>query len=123
MGKILAELKARVIGSPVSTLWGALVGAVNLLLHMASVNVDWTQAKQVAITAVSTAVPMVVGALAKAVPKNNPLAQDLAQKISQATIEAAEQAASAAIDKAIEEVRKFGAAPPQVPAQQEEAKA
>jgi low affinity Fe/Cu permease len=121
MGKILAELKARVIGSPASTLGGALVGAFNLIMHMAAINVDWSQTKQVVITAVVTVVPVITGALLKAAPKTNTVAQDLAQKISQATITAAEQAAASAIEKAIAEVQKFGASP--APDTQEEAKA
>ena len=121
MAILFAGLKARIIGSPTSTLGGALIGALNLLLHMAAANIDWTQARQMAVTGVGTVVPIIVGALLKATPKDNPLGQQLAQRIGNATTAAAEQMAVSVIDKAIAEVQKFGAPP--VPEEQEEAKA
>ena len=111
MGRIITELKARVIDSPVSTLWGALVAAGNILLHMASVNVDWAQTKQVVITGVSSAIPLVIGALVKAAPKMSPVAQALTSKMTLAITTAAEQAAASATDKVIAEIQKLAAQP------------
>ena len=118
MAKIFAELKSRVIGSPVSTLWGALVSAGTILLHMASVNVDWAQTRQVVITGVSSAIPLVIGALVKAAPKMSPVAQDLTAKMTLAITTAAELAAAAATDKVIAEIQKLAA----IPAPKEEEK-
>ena len=116
MMKMLAGLKDRVIGSPVSTLTGALVGAFNLLLHMAAVNVNWAQTREVVVTAAGTIVPMVIGALAKKTPQASPMAQALTQKISAAAIAAAEQAAAAVVDKAIAEMQKLAGVPaPEIP--------
>jgi len=121
MMKTLAELKSRVIDSPVSTLTGALAGAFNLLLHMIAVNVDWTQTRQIVTTAAGTIIPVIVGALVKKVPKLPPEVAEAAQKIADAATSAAQKAAAAATDKVIAEILKLGGVPAEAQPEKETA--
>lgn len=109
MAKILAGLKDRIFGSPVSTLSGALTGAITLGLHTAVGTVNWADVRQTIIAAASAGIPVVIGALLKAAPKLDPQTAAIAQRIADTANMAAQQAAVTATDKVIAHIQNFGA--------------
>jgi hypothetical protein len=115
MSKILAGLKDRILGSPVSTLGGALTGAITLGLHTALGTVNWADVRQTIIAAASAGIPVVIGALFKAAPKLDPQASAITQKIADAVSVAAQRTAATATDKVIAEILKLGGEPSVIP--------
>jgi hypothetical protein len=111
MAKMFAALKARVMGSPLSTLSGTLIGAINLGLHEAIIKIDWTNTKQVVTAALTSAIPVVIGALMKSTPKLDPQTAAIAQQISDAVAAKLQQATTEAVDKAVAHIQSFGTTP------------
>jgi hypothetical protein len=109
--KFFSGIWGRIVGSPASTLGGALVSVLQLGVHEVVQGVNWGDVRQAVGAVVASAVPLIVGALWKGTPaqvQQNPTAQAAVEKITTAIETAMHNAAMNTADKLIGEIQKVG---------------